>query len=109
MAGEVRITSDVHAIVERLNGEVEEIIRDELDALVEGVYADAKAAWPVDTGFSLSQFVLERWGEGWRFRNDATYAGHIDKGEVAQRLIFRPLNEGMVPVAERIAARITER
>ena len=107
MAGEVRITSNVHAIVERINGEVEDIVRDEIDKLVERVNTDARAAWPVDTGYSVGQFQLERFGEGWRFRNDARYAAYIHKGEAAERLIFRPLNEGMIPVAEMIAERVS--
>lgn len=106
-ANEVRITSDVHALVEHLNGEVEAIVRDVLDAHVQQVFADAKAAWPVDTGFSLTQFHLERFGEGWRFRNDAHYSNLIGDGDVAHRLIIQPLNDGMVQVAELIAERVS--
>ncbi len=107
MAGEVKITSNVHALVELLNGEVEDVIRDELDTHVQSVYVNAVAQWPRDTGFSVGEFKLERFGEGWRFRNNARYAGFILKGEVAERLIFRPLNEGMIPVAQRIAERVS--
>lgn len=107
MAGEVRITSDVHAIVERLNGEVEAIIREEIDAHVRDTFANAVVNWPRDTNHSVSRFKLERFGEGWRLTNDADYANMIGKGEIANRLIWKPMRAGLVDVALRVVARLS--
>ncbi len=68
----------------------------------------AFSAWPVKSGLSKSLLTLEVGigGDGKTFEasiiNRAPYAGFIDKGRIARRLVFKPGAEAADAMADRI-------
>lgn len=102
MAGEVRVTTDLRALVDETLRATEQLTGDAVDSAFRRAFDRALRRWPVDTGRSKRELRLRRDGRAtWTVRGDAPYTGdvHLPDGTLASDLLLAELLSGIDEVA----------